>query len=93
MLGASHQHILGEVSHLSEGVQVQLSLMDSVLRKQWRLGQNIVLCWAPDPRGLLTLVVPHYFLGNFAVAAGETERHENEAFVRGGFVSSYRPCC
>jgi len=54
MLAGSGQYILGEVSHLPEELQSQLEQMDQVLRKQWRLGQNIVLCWAPDPRGLLT---------------------------------------
>lgn len=64
-------------------LQSQLHQIESVLRKQWRLGQNMVLCWAPDPRGLLTVVVPHYFLGNFtADEQGAQADNANEAFIR-----------
>ncbi len=68
---------------LPEEAQLQLQQLEQVLRKQWRLGENMVLCWAPDPKGLLTLVVPHYFLGNFttldATSGGEGD---NEQFIR-----------
>lgn len=60
--------------------------LEDVLRKQWRLGQNIVLCWSLSERGLLVLFVPHYFLGNYC--AGD-DASENEKFVR-GVVSSDR---
>lgn len=43
-----------------------LDQLEATLKKQWRLGQSIVLCWVFDPNGLLTIVVPHYFLGNFS---------------------------
>ena len=66
---------------LTHDAQQQLQQMEVVLRKHWRLGQNMVLCWAPDPRGLLTLVVPHFFLGNFSAAEGG-QCHANEEFVR-----------
>ena len=42
-----------------------LEQLEATLQTQWRLGQSLVLCWAFDPSGLLTVVVPHYFLGNF----------------------------
>lgn len=64
----------------SPEVAFQLQQMEAVLRKQWRLGQNMVLCWAPDPRGLLTVVVPHFFLGNFT--ADQNDSQSNEAFIR-----------
>lgn len=62
-----------------------LKTLEKTLRKQWRLGQNIVLCWSADERGLLVIFVPHYFLGNYCAAedAGTTEGQDNEAFVRG----------
>lgn len=83
MLPGSDRGVLSEVSHLPPELQAQLRQMDVVLRRQWRLGQNIVLCWAPDPRGLLTIVVPHYFLGNFTVGSGDAAAtQENEAFIR-----------
>ena len=66
---------------LTRDAQQQLQQMEAVLRKHWRLGQNMVLCWAPDPRGLLTLVVPHFFLGNFSATEGG-QSNANEEFVR-----------
>lgn len=58
-----------------------LKALEKTLRKQWRLGQNIVLCWSADERGLLVILVPHYFLGNYCAADGEAAE-SNEAFVR-----------
>lgn len=60
-----------------------LKALEQTLRKQWRLGQNIVLCWSADERGLLVIMVPHYFLGNYC-ATGMTEGDSaaNEAFIR-----------
>ena len=57
-----------------------LQQLESSLQKHWRHGQNMVLCWAPDPRGVLTLMVPHYFLGNLTAADGD-ESGDKEAFV------------
>ena len=60
-----------------------LDQLEITLKKQWRLGQSILLCWAFDPNGLLTIVVPHYFLGNFTSPnhpSGVGE--QNEDFAR-----------
>lgn len=60
-----------------------LKTLEQTLRKQWRLGQNIVLCWSADERGLLVLLVPHYFLGNYCAGGTETvETNPNEVFIR-----------
>ena len=60
-----------------------LKALEQTLRKQWRLGQNIVLCWSPDERGMLVILVPHYFLGNYcAQPGGSAGANDNEAFVR-----------
>jgi hypothetical protein len=61
-----------------------LKTLEQTLRKQWRLGQNIVLCWSADERGLLVIFVPHYFLGNYCAenGAGSEQGEDNEAFVR-----------
>ncbi len=60
-----------------------LKALEQTLRKQWRLGQNIVLCWSPDERGMLVILVPHYFLGNYcAQPGGSAGTNDNEAFVR-----------
>lgn len=59
-----------------------LKSLEASLRKQWRLGQNIVLCWSADERGLLVIFVPHYFLGNYCARVGDGAGPDNEAFVR-----------
>ena len=61
-----------------------LKALEQTLRKQWRLGQNIVLCWSADERGLLVIFVPHYFLGNYCAVGDEQapEQESNEAFIR-----------
>ena len=60
-----------------------LDQLEATLKKQWRLCQSIVLCWAFDPNGLLTIVVPHYFLGNFTSPNHPSgEGQNNEDFIR-----------
>jgi hypothetical protein len=61
-----------------------LKNLEQTLRKQWRLGQSIVLCWSPDERGLLVIFVPHYFLGNYCAVDGSIGGHnsDNEVFIR-----------
>jgi len=61
-----------------------LKTLEKTLRKQWRMGQNIVLCWSADERGLLVIFVPHYFLGNYCAAgdAQAAESRDNEDFIR-----------
>jgi hypothetical protein len=61
-----------------------LKALETTLRKQWRMGQNIVLCWSSDERGVLVIFVPHYFLGNYCAmtdAIGDESR-DNESFIR-----------
>lgn len=57
-----------------------LKALEKTLRKQWRLGQNIVLCWSADERGLLVIFVPHYFLGNYC--ADDAEHRGNESYIQ-----------
>jgi len=61
-----------------------LKTLEKTLRKQWRLGQNIVLCWSADERGLLVIFVPHYFLGNYCAAEDSqaADGQDNETFIR-----------
>jgi hypothetical protein len=61
-----------------------LKTLEKTLRKQWRLGQNIVLCWSADERGLLVIMVPHYYLGNYCAASEESGEQDtdNETFIR-----------
>ena len=79
--GAGHQQESATISIVQRG---NLKSLEKTLRKQWRLGQNIVLCWSADERGLLVILVPHYFLGNYCAADADTgESGGNEEFVRG----------
>jgi hypothetical protein len=67
-----------------------LQNLERTLRRQWRLGQNIVLCWCLDENGLLVIFVPHYFLGNFcaddaqsgAARGAPGDPLDNESYVR-----------
>jgi hypothetical protein len=61
-----------------------LKTLEKTLRKQWRLGQSIVLCWSADERGVLVIFVPHYFLGNYCAPDknGTAQSQDNEAFIR-----------
>tara|TARA_R110000823_G_scaffold210224_4_gene340449 strand:+ start:7696 stop:9060 length:1365 start_codon:yes stop_codon:yes gene_type:complete len=62
-----------------------LKSLEKTLRKQWRMGQNIVLCWSTDERGVLVIFVPHYFLGNYCASGAEPamdKSRDNEAFIR-----------
>ncbi len=71
----------GAISIVQRG---NLKTLEKTLRKQWRMGQNIVLCWSADERGLLVILVPHYFLGNYCAAADAqaVQNGDNEAFIR-----------
>jgi class 3 adenylate cyclase len=59
-----------------------LKSLETTLRKQWRLGQNIVLCWSQTDNGILVLLVPHYFLGNYSAQGETVDENSNEAFIR-----------
>lgn len=76
--GAARQDGPPVISLVQRG---NLKSLEATLRKQWRLGQNIVLCWSADERGLLVILVPHYFLGNYCAHPGE-DGSDNEHFVR-----------
>ena len=63
--------------------RANLRSLESTLRKQWRLGQSIVLCWCRDERGLLVIFVPHYFLGNYcAKRESQATTDDNERYIR-----------
>ena len=62
--------------------RANLRSLETTLRKQWRLGQSIVLCWSGTDNGILVLLVPHYFLGNYSAAGEGEEENSNEVFIR-----------
>ena len=72
----------GNLDAISIVQRGNLKTLEKTLRKQWRLGQNIVLCWSSDERGLLVILVPHYFLGNYCAMDSAGKADDNEVFVR-----------
>ena len=67
-----------------------LDQLEATLKKQWRLGQSIALCWAFNLNGLLTIAVPHYFLFNFTSPKHPSaEGQNNEDFI-GQLISGSR---
>ncbi|MBA6412764.1 hypothetical protein H2508_06510 [Parahaliea sp. F7430] len=72
---------LDELPAISLEQRANLKSLELTLRKQWRMGQNIVLCWSSDERGLLLIWVPHYFLGNYCAQPSDSAS-ENEQFIR-----------
>jgi hypothetical protein len=66
-----------------------IKTLEAAVRKQWRLGQNIVLCWSATDNGILVLLVPHYFLGNYSASAQSGAGNSNESFIQ-ELVSGHR---
>jgi hypothetical protein len=81
---ATNRGDAGLLSAISIVQRGNLKALETTLRRQWRMGQNIVLCWSSDERGLLVIFVPHYFLGNYCAAgdAATDASQGNEAFIR-----------
>ena len=48
--------------------------LDRALHALWRLGRNIVLCWAPRRRGIEVLVVPFHIVPDFATTEKQVEK-------------------
>ncbi len=53
-----------------------LIFIDKCLHQQWGLGQNVILNWCNEPRGIGLLVVPHYAIAEYASRAGGAEIDE-----------------
>lgn len=67
-------------------LQGQLAALEEALRQQWRLGQNIMLCWCPRPEGIHLLVVPHWFLGNFTASLSDAAPIDRLELLNGRFI-------
>lgn len=60
--------------------------LEEVLREQWRLGQNIMLCWCPQDEGIYVMVVPHYYLGQFSASLGDDTPVDKLELLNGRFI-------
>lgn len=65
-----------------------LGYLDGVLKQHWNLGQNILLCWTLDAKGMLLLVAPHYFLGNFTASLTDCAPVDRLDALNGSFIRS-----
>lgn len=64
----------------------QLRELEEALREQWRLGQNIMLCWCPQDEGIYVMVVPHYYLGQFSASLSDNAPTDRLELLNGRFI-------
>lgn len=64
----------------------QLRELEETLREQWRLGQNIMLCWCAQDEGIYLLVVPHYYLGQFSASLSDNSPTDRLELLNGRFI-------
>lgn len=64
----------------------QLRALEEQLREQWRLGQNVMLCWCLQEQGIYLLVVPHYYLGRFSASLSDTSPTDRLELLNGRFI-------
>jgi len=64
----------------------QLRELEDALREQWRLGQNIMLCWCLQDEGIYVMVVPHYYLGKFSASLSDTSPSDRLELLNGRFI-------
>ena len=60
--------------------------LEEALREQWRLGQNIVLCWCLQDEGIYVMVVPHYYLGQFSASLSDNAPTDRLELLNGRFI-------
>ncbi|HEY3697810.1 MAG TPA: hypothetical protein VGK97_00660 [Spongiibacteraceae bacterium] len=65
---------------------VQLRELEEALREQWRLGQNIMLCWCAQDEGIYLMVVPHYYLGQFSASLSDNAPTDRLELLNGRFI-------
>jgi hypothetical protein len=64
----------------------QLRELEEQLREQWRLGQNVMLCWCLQEQGIYLLVVPHYYLGRFSASLSDSSVTDRLELLNGRFI-------
>lgn len=68
------------------GIEEPLRALEEAIREQWRLGQNIILCWCPVPDGIQLLIAPHYFLSNFSASLSDGSPTDRLDILNGRFI-------
>lgn len=79
MKGDASDELLGNVEdRVQKGMQsAQLNRLEACLQKFWDKGRNILLGWHPGDEGVYVLVVPHYFLGEYADRISSVYQNES----------------
>ncbi len=66
--------------------QQNLRYLESALREQWKLGQNILLCCTAADDGIQLLRAPHYFLGKFSASLNNCSPTDRLDALNGRFI-------
>lgn len=75
----SQVYALGPMTEeLSLRDRSDLILLDKRLHEHWRLGQNVILNWCPEPRGITLLMIPHYAVADYATVDAPDTRTDAE---------------
>ena len=62
--------LAGLASEMGLRQRSNLVHLEQCLNREWSLGQNSILSWAPLDDGILVLVVPHYAIAEYTAAPG-----------------------
>lgn len=79
-------YALARLHDLSDEQLDMLDQLEVQLREHWGLGQNIVLCWCMVKNGVMLLMVPHYFLGQFDISARDSSTVERNKILHTKFI-------
>ena len=63
-----------------------LKFLEQALREYWNLGQNNVLCWSINKKGISVLMAPHYFLAQFSSSLENIATKDRLDALNGRFV-------
>ena len=58
-----------------------IEALDTALHREWALGRNIILTWAPNESGIEVLVIPNYSLSEFISANDHVDDAEQSESV------------
>ena len=73
-------------SAINEDQLSNLVCLDKSLQAHWNLGQNILLCWCADPKGIQILLAPHYFLGQFSASLNDCAPIDRLEALNGRYI-------
>lgn len=66
--------------------QANLRCLDKAFKQHWNCGENILLCWCLDGKGVQVLPAPHYFLGQFSAGLNEGGTIDRLDALNGNYI-------